>query len=682
MSYRDWARGEGSPREPISSWGDSGESVPDSGDDAGRYRTPSRRRAIERGQQEPVDAYLPRWAVESGVERADGGGRHAAPDEEPAPRPGRRRAAESPEGRRAAETLGGRRAAESPGGRRRARESTEPAEAGGSVGPSGSAEAAGTVWSSGSTEPAGTTWSPGSGSAGLEHTQEWTFDRPQQDGYVGSRRAEADEQKPVSGAPSRSRPRRSASRRPEVVWSTLEDTTSGTGPASGAGAGAEDRPAAEPTPSTPPSPGRGRRGRRASTPTWSDSAGQGWERSPDQSGVDQPPVDPWGGAGRQAGRRGREAGRRRQRAGEEPESTFGGQVDSTGQWDRIPAVDPWDTGGVGGRRTDDTDQWDRTDTGQWDRTDTGQWGRADADRWSRLPGPDPWEDTGVGLAPISDTGAPTSAGGAPVSGSEVPVSGVWDRDGRPEETGLSGGWSDGDRWSRGLGADDGRDDPRWTQPSTAAPQSPALGYSSSRWQVTGEDPALTGGRGTTGGRVASDHTSPGLRPTTGRTSVGRRSALDDTSLAPVSSVTRSSGAAAKRRTIAAPGSWSRRLEDDLLDPDPSGPFRPLVYTVACYLVPAFLVVLWLLTLDGAPPPDCVTDITGGGCASPRSQAFGSLGAGTPRFGLALASSLLVAEFLRRVGTTWRAATIALAAAVVGGGLSTVMISVVTGQPIG
>ena len=61
------------------------------------------------------------------------------------------------------------------------------------------------------------------------------------------------------------------------------------------------------------------------------------------------------------------------------------------------------------------------------------------------------------------------------------------------------------------------------------------------------------------------------------------------------------------------GSWSRRLEDDLLDPDPGGPLRPLVYTAACYLVPAVLVFLWLLTLDGQAPAGCVTDISGGGC---------------------------------------------------------------------
>ncbi len=141
-------------------------------------------------------------------------------------------------------------------------------------------------------------------------------------------------------------------------------------------------------------------------------------------------------------------------------------------------------------------------------------------------------------------------------------------------------------------------------------------------------------------------------------------------------------AAVRRGIEAVGGSWNRRLEDDLLDPDPGGPWLPLLYTAGCYLLPAVVIFVWLLTLDGTPPTGCVTDISGGGCDSQRARAFGAMVAGMPRFGLALASSLVVAMLLRRVGTTWKSTTIALAAAVVGGGLSTVMISAVTGQPIG
>ncbi|WP_428962830.1 hypothetical protein [Micromonospora fluostatini] len=591
MSYRDWGRGEGSPREPIAGWADSDDPRPAASDASERYRTPSRRRAIERGQDEPVDTYLPRWALESGVERADGGGRHAAaPDDEPVrPRGGRRRAAEEPDGRRP--TTG------SVGGRRRAAEPALRDE-------------------------------PVSGvPTGSEHTREWTFDRPQQDGYVGSRRAESAGDDPVSGVTPRSRPRRATSRRPEVVWSGLTESGGGEPPT--------------PTEDVAEPPRRSRRSRRATTEsgsvprsgsrTWPGSGirSRSAESGRDGTGrrraagdpADQPPVDPWDVSGLHTWQR--------SGAGDD-------RVDSTGQWDRLT----------------DTGQWNAADTGRWDLDDdTGQLARRAANRWARLPGPDGWAEAD------EFTVAPTSGTGSPVSGG-------WDDPLRPG--GVDGGWSGADRGARedradradpvrprsvdrnrvgpaerGTGFWSGTrlsgDDPRWAEPPPSAPQSPVVGYPASR-------PATTPRR-----RAAAGET---------RAAAGRQAAA------------------------AAAPSWSRRIEEDLLDPDQSGPFRPLVYTVACYLVPALLVFLWLLTLDGQAPAGCVTDITGGGCASPRSQAFGSLVSGTPRFGLALASSLVVAELLRRVGTTWRPATIALAAAVMGGGLSTVMISVVTGQPIG
>lgn len=89
--------------------------------------------------------------------------------------------------------------------------------------------------------------------------------------------------------------------------------------------------------------------------------------------------------------------------------------------------------------------------------------------------------------------------------------------------------------------------------------------------------------------------------------------------------------ASVRRRIEAVGAggWSRRLEDDLLDPDPGAPWLPLLYTAGCYLLPAVVIFIWLLTLDGAPPTGCVTDISGGGCESPRARAFGAMVAGTP-----------------------------------------------------
>ncbi|MEU5720950.1 hypothetical protein ABZ783_03870 [Micromonospora sp. NPDC047738] len=431
MRHRDWGGGEGSPRErqPISPWDEPAESFPVASSSASyapeRYRTPSRR-AIERGQQEPVDTYLPQWAVESGVRRADGRGRHAAPDDDEDVEP------PYPDGGWRPDV----------GWRREAARRGLPA---GDAGPAG------------------------------EHTAEWTLDTPQEQGYVGSRRAESTEDEPGSGPAVRSRPRRAQSRRPPVTRSGLEDST--------ASGGQEDRSDA----------GRSRRG-----------ASESWSR---------PAVDPW--------ERGRSA---------EPDPVA------------PPVVDPWDASGV--------HAWARSATGRWDQAEG-------ADRWDRT-----------------------------------------------EHTGEQDRLTDTGEWGRYAEVDHRTMPPKPVREGWASPEQ-------------------------------------------------------------------------------AEGFWSgTRLAGDLLDPDPGGPVRSLVYTAACYLVPALLVFVGLLFLDGQAPTGCVTDITGGGCDSPRAHAFASLVAGAPRFGLALLSSLVVAVVLRGFGATWRSGAVALAAAVVGGGLSTVMISVVTGQPIG
>ncbi|MFC5925654.1 hypothetical protein [Micromonospora vulcania] len=520
MNYRDWGRGEGSPRErqPTASWGDSASSLPvDPYDEDGRYRTSSRRRALDRGQDEPVDAYLPRWALESGVERADGGGRHAAPDDDDGDGDGDERA-------RPGSGAGWR-----------------------------AAEVTSTRWRGGETS-----WRerPAIGAGpDSDHTGEWTLDRPQEQGYVGSRRADSAEEQPVSGAVPDRRPRRAPAGRPQVIWSGGD---------------------LDPAPAEPP-PRRDaerptRRSRRAAEESWSRPAVDPWERGSDRA--------------------------------VEPDPSY------------APAVDPWDASGLHAwsptARTDragDTDvsgQWSQTESvGGWELSDrTGQWERSavEDDQWDRT------------LPPTSDRA--------------VAAQGWPSRD-------------DGVFWS---GTRLAGDDPRWMDLPTSAPRSPVVGYTAPR-----------------------PRSAPVPR-------TGPRRRADQS---PV-------GTASVRRRIesAASAGWSRRLEDDLLDPDPGGSIRPLLYTAACYLLPAVLVFVWLLTLDGQAPAGCVTDISGGGCDSPRSRALESLLAGSPRFGLALVSSLVVAALLRRVGTTWRSATIAIAAAVVGGGLSTVLISAVTGQPIG
>lgn len=521
MSYRDWGRGEGGPRarRSTASWSppDADPVDPQVPDEP--RRAPGRRRSWEREQEEPVDAYLPRWALESGVRRADGGGRHAAPDDDDEvvrPRSG-----------------GGRRAVETTGG---------------------GDEARATAWQE----------LPAAGGPGSDHTGEWTFDRPQEQGYVGSRRADPVEDEPVSGSVVVPRPRRASSSRPQVIWSGVEESSA-----------TDERPARrEPE----------RRARRALRPveeSWSRPAADPWDRAArpaaEEAAPAYPPaVDPWDASGVHA-------------------------------WPAAGGTDRWDATGTW-EQPDNTGSWERPDdTGAWERPDsTGQWERyADAGRWDRT---------------------------------EPPRS-------RRDRADESRDWAGRDEgfWS---GTRLAGDDPRWMDPPTSAPRSPAITYAAPRGRPAGYG----------AGRRPADPI--GAPRGTGRPAVRRR--LDTLDSA----------------------AWARRLEDDLLDPDPGGPLRPLLYTAACYLIPAVLIFAWLLTLDARPPAGCVTDITGGGCDSPRAHALGSLVAGAPRFALALASSLVVAALLRRVGTTWRATTIALASAVVGGGLSTVLISVVTGQPIG
>ncbi|BCJ59459.1 hypothetical protein [Micromonospora endophytica] len=571
MSYRDWGRGDDGPRERRSaaSWADPVEPSPDEQYDSAveRYRTPSRRRAIERGQEEPEESYLPRWALESGVRSVDGGGRHAAPDDDDDEvRP---RYAGS---WRSTDAVGGRRAADEGTGRGRRAADPEPTR---------SRRLAESSWRDAAAEPVS------------DHTREWTFDRPQEEGYVGSRRAEEDD--PVSGVAPRSRPRRAQSRQRQVTWSGLEDEGKQS-------AGSE--PAAEaPT----------RRRRRAAEPVvepaadpW-ERAAEPWERGSESSGrgpESRPAVDPWDASGLHVWEQPAGADRR-------DEASDPWDADSTSQWLQAADAEQW-------AEPDQTAQWLQPDTtGQWDRhteadrrdrqRDSSRWdGYSDGDRRERTESPRSSATSGAGQWSWAEPAEPEPA-----------ADGFW------PGTRLAG------------------DDPRWVDASASAPRSPVVGYTAPR---------------------------PRASP--------RRRASPAAPARPI-------GMAAVRRGIeAVGGSWNRRLEDDLLDPDPGGPWLPLLYTAGCYLLPAVVIFVWLLTLDGTPPTGCVTDISGGGCDSQRARAFGAMVAGMPRFGLALASSLVVAMLLRRVGTTWKSTTIALAAAVVGGGLSTVMISAVTGQPIG
>ncbi|MEV0901547.1 hypothetical protein [Actinoplanes sp. NPDC049802] len=111
---------------------------------------------------------------------------------------------------------------------------------------------------------------------------------------------------------------------------------------------------------------------------------------------------------------------------------------------------------------------------------------------------------------------------------------------------------------------------------------------------------------------------------------------------------------------------------DLLDPDDdeeeeksSGPLAAVGYTVVWYGVPVVLFVGGMFLLSSGQ----------------RTHALDTLADAAPEFGISLALSMLVAFCLRSATTAWKSASVGLAAAVVGGGLATVLSSAITGNSL-
>lgn len=142
-----------------------------------------------------------------------------------------------------------------------------------------------------------------------------------------------------------------------------------------------------------------------------------------------------------------------------------------------------------------------------------------------------------------------------------------------------------------------------------------------------------------------------------------------------------SGATTARRPAPAPARRRPSSVEDL-ETETTSVATVLLYTLIWYALPVLGFATYLLTLDGTTPTGCVSDPSGGGCDSPRGHAIASLLDGVPLFGVALGASLVFAFVLRWLGRGWRAGSIGLAAAIVGGGLSAVLYSAVSGQPIG
>lgn len=129
------------------------------------------------------------------------------------------------------------------------------------------------------------------------------------------------------------------------------------------------------------------------------------------------------------------------------------------------------------------------------------------------------------------------------------------------------------------------------------------------------------------------------------------------------------------------GSYERRpvssgvlsgRQNDLLGTDDedeeeksNSPLAAVGYTVMWYGVPVVLFVIGILLLNG----------------DQRAHALQTLANAAPEFGISLALSIMVAFGLRFATTAWKSASVGLAAAVVGGGLATVLSSAITGNSL-
>jgi hypothetical protein len=100
-------------------------------------------------------------------------------------------------------------------------------------------------------------------------------------------------------------------------------------------------------------------------------------------------------------------------------------------------------------------------------------------------------------------------------------------------------------------------------------------------------------------------------------------------------------------------------------------------TVSWFVLPAIAFMVWMLFLSTDPKKSAnCNNPTGAGCVSPRAEALQTLFNHIPQIAIAAVVSILIALLIRRIATTWRTLTVGFASAVIGGGLSTVVFTVI------
>jgi hypothetical protein len=116
----------------------------------------------------------------------------------------------------------------------------------------------------------------------------------------------------------------------------------------------------------------------------------------------------------------------------------------------------------------------------------------------------------------------------------------------------------------------------------------------------------------------------------------------------------------------------RRSSNDLLDPDDEeddqssgGPLAAVGYTVIWYGVPVVLFILYMLIVNRGS----------------QTHALDTAAKAAPQFAISLVLSIFVAVGIRWASGSWKAISVGLAAAVVGGGLATVLSSAISGNSL-
>ncbi|WP_412743964.1 hypothetical protein [Krasilnikovia sp. MM14-A1004] len=373
-----------------------------------------------------------------------------------------------------------------------------------------------------------------------------------------------------------------------------------------------------------------------------------------------------------------------------------GREARTGEWRDVPrredgAAGNWrDEPRRGGRRRagddDDDDDWRAADNGDTDPPRDGD-APLDPEAWRRDSEPRPerdnWRMTRLEDAPTQawrqELQAELRAEQRPTPGEAATeiralnpgTTGSRDQPGPGTASYREGNTGD---WRRELAAQGGltdggsRRDGDFTQFRSSSPPGPTAGKAS----VPVARPAAARPAGGEAGTAArAEVREPML---VGARSGGRWQDPPDTQWPPRPATGYESAATGsyERRAVGGLAAVSERRQTNLLEPDEDeldedtgGPLAAVGYTVIWYGVPVVLFVLAMLVLNGAQ----------------QAHALGTLAKAAPQFALSLVLSIAVAVGLRRASGTWKAASVGLAAAVVGGGIATVLTSAITGNSL-